>query len=181
MDEVIAAPIYPVEWEADVVLSNGRPVHLRPILPQDAPRLQEFHQSLSPETIYFRFFTSKPELSERELAHFTTVDYSDRVALVAVVNDEIVGVGRYDRVSDTDAEIAFNIRDEYQGKGLGSVFLEHLAAAGRDRGITRFIAEVLPSNRRMINTFKEAGYTVSQRYEDDVLAISFAIESTEQS
>lgn len=176
-----AAPIYPVEWEADVVLSNGRPVHLRPILPEDAEGLQAFHQSLSAETIYFRFFTSKPQLSERELEHFTHVDYVDRVAFVAIVNGEIIGVGRYDRVNETDAEIAFNIRDDYQGKGLGSVFLEHLAAAGRDRGIARFVAEVLPDNRRMINTFKEAGYTVTQRYEDDVLAISFAIASTDLS
>ena len=172
---------YPIEWEADVVLSNGRPVHLRPIVPSDAELLQDFHAQLSPETIYFRFFTSKPVLSERELAHFSEVDYHDRVAFVALVNDEIVGVGRYDRVNENDAEIAFNIRDDYQGRGLGSVFLEHLAAAGRDRGITRFVAEVLPSNRRMINTFKEAGYTISQRLEDDVLAISFAIASTEQS
>ena len=172
---------YPIEWEADVVLSNGRPVHLRPIVPQDASRLQDFHQSLSPETIYFRFFTSKPELSARELERFSNVDHRDRVAFVALVSDEIVGVGRYDRINETDAEIAFNIRDEYQGRGLGSVFLEHLAAAGRDRGITRFVAEVLPENRRMINTFKEAGYTIAQRYEDDVLSISFAIASTEQS
>ena len=172
---------YPIEWEADVVLSNGRPVNLRPITPGDADRMQAFHQSLSPETIYFRFFTSKPVLSERELSHFTNVDYVDRVAFVALVNDEIIGVGRYDRVNETDAEIAFNIRNEYQGRGLGSVFLEHLAAAARDRGISRFVAEVLPENRRMINTFKEAGYTIAQRYEDDVLAISFAIASTEQS
>ncbi len=178
---VMANVGYPIEWEADVVLSNGRPVHLRPIVPSDASLLQRFHQSLSPETVYFRFFTSKPELSERELQHFTQVDYKDRVAFVALVNDEIVGVGRYDRINEDDAEIAFNIRDDYQGRGLGSVFLEHLAAAGRDCGVSRFVAEVLPSNRRMINTFKEAGYTVSQRYEDDVLAISFAIASTEQS
>ncbi len=177
----MAAVGYPIEWEADVVLSNGRPVHLRPIVPSDAELLQDFHGHLSPETIYFRFFTSKPVLSDRELAHFSEVDYHDRVAFVALVNDEIVGVGRYDRVNEHDAEIAFNIRDDYQGRGLGSVFLEHLAAAGRDRGITRFVAEVLPSNRRMINTFKEAGYTVNQRLEDDVLAISFAIASTEQS
>ncbi|MDP2288775.1 MAG: GNAT family N-acetyltransferase [Actinomycetota bacterium] len=172
---------YPIEWEADVVLSNGRPVHLRPITPGDVERLQEFHQSLSPETIYFRFFTTKPSLSDRELHHFTHVDYVDRVAFVAIVNDEIIGVGRYDRVNESDAEIAFNIRDEYQGRGLGSVFLEHLAAAARDRGISRFVAEVLPENRKMINTFKEAGYTIAQRYEDHVLAISFAVASTEQS
>jgi acyl-CoA synthetase (NDP forming)/RimJ/RimL family protein N-acetyltransferase len=177
----MAGADYPIEWEADVVLTNGRPVHVRPIVPADADLLQEFHQSLSPETIYFRFFTSKPELSARELERFTTVDHQDRVALVALVNDEIVGVGRYDRINETDAEIAFNIRDEYQGRGLGSVFLEHLAAAARDRGIIRFVAEVLPENRRMINTFKEAGYTVAQRYEDDVLSISFAVASTEQS
>ena len=172
---------YPIEWEADVVLSNGRPVNLRPITPGDTERMQDFHKSLSPETIYFRYFTSKPFLSDRELYHFTHVDYVDRVALVAIVNDEIVGVGRYDRINESDAEIAFNIRDEYQGRGLGSVFLEHLAAAARDRGISRFVAEVLPENRRMINTFKEAGYTIAQRYEDHVLVISFAVASTEES
>lgn len=172
---------YPIEWEADVVLSNGRPVSLRPVTPDDAERMQAFHTSLSPESVYLRYFTSKPTLTERELRHFTQVDYDSRVALVAIVNDEIVGVGRYDRVSDTDAEVAFSIRDDYQGRGLGSVFLEHLAAAARDRGITNFVAEVLPENRRMINTFKEAGYTIAQRYEDHVLAISFAIASTDQS
>ncbi|MDO8731074.1 MAG: GNAT family N-acetyltransferase [Actinomycetota bacterium] len=172
---------YPIEWEADVVLSNGRPVNLRPITPDDTDRMQAFHKSLSPETIYFRYFTSKPFLSERELEHLTHVDYVDRVAFVAIVNDEIVGVGRYERLNESDAEIAFTIRDEYQGRGLGSVFLEHLAAAARDRGVSRFVAEVLPENRRMINTFKEAGYTIAQRYEDHVLAISFAVASTEES
>jgi len=177
----MAGADYPIEWEADVVLTNGRPVHLRPIATSDAAKLQDFHLSLSPETIYLRFFTSKPELSQRELERFTNVDHRDRVALLALINEEIVGVCRYDRINETDAEIAFNIRDEYQGRGLGSVLLEHLAAAGRDRGISRFVAEVLPENRRMINTFKEAGYTVAQQFEDQVLSINFAIASTDQS
>lgn len=169
---------YPVEWEADVVLANGRPMHIRPIRPSDRGALGAFHRSLSEQTVYFRFFAPKPELSERELAHFTEVDYVDRVALVACVAEQIVGVGRYDRVDAQAAEVAFSIRDDYQGRGLGSIFLEHLAAAARERGIVRFIAEVLPANQRMLRTFRDAGYQIAQHLDEDVIAVTLEIEPT---
>ncbi len=104
-----------------------------------------------------------------------------RVALVAVDRAGIVGVGRFDALGDGSAEVAFVIRDDLQGLGLGSVLLEHLAAAARERGVRRFVAEVLPDNVRMIATFREAGYEVRQRREDDVLAVSFDIEPTASS
>jgi len=171
----------PSHWEADVALRDGRPVHLRPIRPTDAPGLAEFHRSLSQETIYLRFFAPYPELTERDLHRFTHVDHVDRVALVATIGDQLVGVGRYDRVDDGEAEVAFVVRDDHQGRGLGSVLLEHLAAAARERGISRFVAEVLPTNRRMLATFHEAGYEPSARLEDGVVLLSFAIEPTETS
>ncbi|MGD9957591.1 MAG: N-acetyltransferase family protein, partial [Candidatus Nanopelagicales bacterium] len=138
-----AAPSTPVEhvppehWEADVVLRDGRTARLRPIRPSDAERLAEFHRSLSEETIYYRFFAPYPELTDRDLARFTTVDHVDRVAFVALTGDDIIGVGRCDRVDARDAEVAFVIRDAHQGRGLGSVLLEHLAAAARERGVRR--------------------------------------------
>lgn len=171
----------PAHWEADVAVRDGRTVRIRPITPDDAERLAAFHRSLSDETVYFRFFAPYPELTERDLERFTHVDHVDRVALVATVGGELVGVGRYDRVDATDAEVAFVIRDDHQGRGLGSVLLEHLAAAARERGVKRFVAEVLPTNRRMLSTFQEAGYHPSHKLEDGVVSLSFDISPTDSS
>ncbi len=172
---------YPLHWEADVVLADGRPVHLRPVRPQDGPALAELHQRLSAQSVYFRFFAPKPRLSEEEVFRFTHVDYADRVALVAVSGSELIGIGGYDRINEQQAEVAFIVRDDLQGRGLGSVFLEHLAAAAREHGISRFTAEVLPSNGRMLATFREAGYVLSQHLEQDVISVAFDIEPTVQS
>ncbi len=172
---------YPAHWEADVVLRDGRPAHLRPMRPDDADRLVAFYGRLSPETIYYRFFAPYPKLSDRDVERFTNVDHVDRVALIAVVGEDLIAVARYDRLSPEEAEVAFNIEDAHQGRGLGSVLLEHLAAAARERGIQRFVAEVLPSNRRMISVFQEAGYAVSREFEDDVVRLHFDITPTETS
>jgi len=169
---------YPAHWEADVVLRDGGTAHLRPIRPDDAERLPRFHDRLSDETIYFRFFSLYRELSPRDIKRFTEVDYVDRVALVATVGDEIIGVVRYDRVGPEEAEVAFNIEDAHQGRGLGSVFLEHIAAAARERGIKRFVADVLPSNRKMLTVFQEAGYVVRHEQADGVVRLEFDLTPT---
>ena len=77
------------QWEADVVLSDGGTVHVRPIRPSDAEAYRSFHAGLSPQSLYFRFFSPKPRLSDAEVERFTTVDMADRVALVAMLGDEI--------------------------------------------------------------------------------------------
>jgi len=171
----------PAHWEADVAVRDGRTVRVRPIAPDDGERLARFHRSLSDETVYFRFFAPYPELTERDIHRFTNVDHDDRVALVATVGGELIGVGRYDRIDARDAEVAFVVRDDHQGRGLGSVLLEHLAAAARERGIRRFVAEVLPTNRRMLATFEEAGYHPSHHVEDGVVSLAFDIEPSESS
>ena len=176
VDEV--PPGYPTSWEADVVLRDGSVAHVRPIKPSDAPLIEIFHSRQSDESIYFRFFAPLKRLPPKDLHRFTHVDYVDRVALVATVRDDIVGIGRYDRVSPTSAEVAFNISDHFQGRGIGSVMLEHLAAIAEEDGITRFVAEVLPQNRKMLAVFSEAGYVVSRRFEDGVVSVSFDIAET---
>lgn len=172
---------YPGHWEADVVLKDGRVAHLRPIRPQDGPALRAFHDAQSAESTYLRFFAPLPHLSERDVARFTQVDHVNRVGLVATIGGDIVGVGRYDRVEGASAEVAFNISDIHQGRGLGSVLLEHLTVAARERGISRFVAEVLPQNRKMMTVFTEAGYEVERGVEDGVIMLAFDISPTENS
>ena len=163
-----------------MVLRDGRPCHVRPIRPDDAPRLVEFHSRLSAETIYFRFFAPYPELSDRDVKRFVNVDYTDRVALVATEGGELIAVARFDKLNPRDAEVAFVVRDDHQSRGLGAVLLEHLAAAAWEIGLRRFVAEVLPNNRKMLGTFREAGYVVSQRMEDGVFHLTFDLEPTDK-
>ncbi len=172
---------YPQSWEADVVLRDGSVAHVRPIVPDDADGLRAFHAAQSEESVYLRFFAPLRELSDRDVDRFTHVDYRERVALVVTLRDLIIGIGRYDGIDATSAEVAFNISDHFQGRGIGSVLLEHLAAIAQEEGITRFRAEVLPQNRKMLTVFSEAGYEVARHIEDGVVDVTFDISPTERS
>ncbi|ALE05555.1 GCN5 family acetyltransferase [Arthrobacter sp. ERGS1:01] len=175
-------PEYPAHWEADVVLRDGGTGHLRPMTAADADAVQAFHMAQSQNSIYLRFFTYKSKLTAKELRRFTELDYRDRVALVITRGAEIIGIGRYDRLDDpTEAEVAFNVSDANQGRGLGSILLEHLAAAARENGIDKFTAEVLPENRKMLQVFSDAGYEVHRHFEDGVVSLEFQIDPTEKS
>ncbi|NYJ03752.1 bifunctional acetate--CoA ligase family protein/GNAT family N-acetyltransferase [Petropleomorpha daqingensis] len=173
-------PPPPAHWEADVIAADGGTVHLRPISPEDADGLVGLMERSSDQTRYYRFFGPMKKLSDRDLFRFTHVDHVDRVAFVLLLGGELIGVGRYDRLPHTDeAEVAFLIEDAHQGRGLGSVLLEHLAAAGRERGIARFVAEVLAQNARMVRVFLDAGYEPRREYEDGVIHLTFPIAQTE--
>ncbi|SDS94136.1 GNAT family N-acetyltransferase [Actinopolymorpha singaporensis] len=172
---------YPARWEADVVLRDGGTALLRPIRPDDAERLVSFYARVSEESKYYRFFAPYPQLSERDVARFTQVDHRDRVAFILTVGDEMIAVARYDRTGPRDAEAAFLVQDAHQGRGVGSVLLEHLAQAARENGIEKFTAEVLPDNRRMAVVFREAGYEVTGDMEDGVVTFALEIEPTAMS
>ncbi|MFJ6003194.1 GNAT family N-acetyltransferase [Arthrobacter sp. NPDC092385] len=179
---MVADGQYPEYWEADVVLRDGGTAHLRPISPLDADAVQAFHVRQSQNSIYLRFFTYKAKLSAKELKRFTEVDHRDRVAFVITRGEDIIGIGRYDRLDDPlEAEVAFNVSDYHQGRGVGSILLEHLAVAARENGIHRFSAEVLPENRKMITVFAEAGYEVERHFDDGVVMLSFDIDPTRRS
>ena len=184
---------YPGELECDVLLSDGRTARLRPIRPDDGPALRSFGQRLSRETVYFRFFAPRRGISDEEITHFVTVDYRERLAFVAIVDGELVAVARYDRVptglggdepSGTsgpdqagpgEAEVAFVVRDDHQGRGLGTVLLEHLASAAVARGIGRFVADVLPDNHRMIGVFRSAGFDERVLLDSGVIQVTLEL------
>jgi Acyl-CoA synthetase (NDP forming) len=169
--------------EVDVVLADGGVVHLRPIRPDDGEGLLAFHARLSPETRQMRFFTKQPTLSDREVERFTHVDFDRRLALVADLRGEIIAVARYDADPEPGegAEVAFVVQDEHQGRGIGSILLEHLAVAARCRGITRFHADTLAANQKMQRVFHDAGYRVTTRMESGVVGVEFSLVQTPES
>ena len=181
-ERIAAETSFPKHWVADVLASDGGAVHLRPIVPSDAEALITFHSKLSERTRYMRYFGPYPRMPERDVLNFTTVDHHSRVALVAILGDDIIAVGRYERLPEGDgnsAEVAFVVADNHQGRGLGPILLEHLAGAAAENGVSMFVAEVLAENRNMVSVFREAGYQVSRTFEGGVLRLDFAIDPSE--
>jgi acyl-CoA synthetase (NDP forming)/GNAT superfamily N-acetyltransferase len=183
-------PDYPKHWEADVLLRDGHAAHLRPISGDDEQLLVDFYEQVSAESKYLRFFAPMPRLSDRDVERFTHVDHHDRVAFVLTVANKMIAVGRFDRLPErtdengnrlVEAEVAFLVQDAHQGRGIAQLLLEHLAQAGRERGIDRFVAEVLPENQRMIQIFREAGYQVAGGFEEGVMRLEFPINATDTS
>lgn len=174
-----AAPQSPPHWEADVVVADGGIVHLRPIRPTDADEVVRFHAGLSQRTRYLRYFSAYPRIPARDLERFVNVDHRDRVALVAELGGEIIAVGQYERNDQTDeAEVAFLVADAHQARGIGSILLEHLAAAARECGLKRFTAVVLAENTGMIRVFRDAGYEITRHLEYGEVTLEFAIDET---
>ncbi len=172
---------YPVRWEFDTLLSDGGTVHIRPILPSDADAVDAFHVRQSRETIYFRYFSPLPRLSARDLKRVTTIDYVTRMALVALLGGEIVGVASYDIWPDrNEAEVAFIVDDGHQGRGLATVLLEYLAVAARENGLDGLTATVLPTNRKMLGVFRDVGFQVTSAFEEGVIEVRLGIEPTEE-
>jgi len=146
---------YPRELEHDVRLKDGSYVHIRPIRPDDAPRLQELYDRLSRHTVYQRFFTVMKRLPPDSARVLASVDYRKRLALI-VEHDgargvDLIGVGRYEPTDEPDTvEVAFVVQDDWQSRGLGAILFRELLDAAAARGVRRFRAYVLSDNRRML-------------------------------
>lgn len=176
----MAVANYPSELEQDVVSDGDLRYHVRPIRPDDGPRLEEFHHRLLPQSVFLRFFTFHPELSRKEVEHFVCVDYVNRLALVAELDDRLIAVGRYDGApGETEAEVAFVVSDEFQHHGIGALLLDELAHAAWERGITSFRAETLCENRAMLDVFHHTGFQVTSSVEYGTVTLSFPIEPTD--
>lgn len=170
---------YPGELESDFAIVATRKLRLRPIRSDDQQRLTAFHQHLSADSIYRRYFSFHPELSGDELEHLTHVDYVDRLALVIEEGDALIGVARYERYPDTsEAEAAFVVRDDYQHLGLGHRLLASLADAAWSRGITAFRAETLCSNRAMMSVFRQSGFPMTTSVAAGEYSVRLSLQPT---
>jgi len=172
-----AAP-YPQELERDVILKDGTRVRLRPIRPDDAPRLQALYDHLSRYTAYQRFFTVMKRLPPDWALILATVDYRRRLALIVefetVAGFDLIAVGRYEPAGESDtAEVAFVVQDGWQNRGLGTLLFQEVLRAATARGHRRFRAYVLADNRRMLDLIARFGSVKERKTEQGVTEILF--------
>jgi GNAT superfamily N-acetyltransferase len=180
---VTSTSIDALHYSADEVLRDGGAIHIRSIGPDDRDRLHQHFHTLSPRSVYTRFFGPKAELTPGELSYYTEMDGAEQVGLVATLgsgaSETIVGVGRYfrqKRAGDRHrAEVAFAVSDEHQHRGIASVLLVHLARIARAGGLREFVAEVLAENRDMLRVFAESGYEVTRSIDHGVFHVTFPI------
>ncbi len=166
-------------WESDVLLADGRPVRVRLARADDGARLRAFHARLSPDTVYLRYFSAKPRLSQRFIDAFTHVNLPRHAVLFALDGDAIVAMASYDRVGESDAaEFAVVVDDAHQGRGIGTLLLEHLVAIAREHGIRRVVADTLPHNKPMLRVFADSGFPVERSFKDGIAHVAFPIERT---
>lgn len=130
-----------------VPLADGSIVVLRRATDRDATGLRSFYLGLSPPTLFRRFMTPTPRLSDRTIAYLTDVCRLDREVILVTVGSRIVGEGRFHRLAGTaDAEVALVVADDWQGHGIGPVLSDHLARLARLRGIESFTGTMLADN-----------------------------------
>jgi RimJ/RimL family protein N-acetyltransferase len=172
------------KYSAVELLRDGHRIEIRALRPDDQADLAAAVGRTSAQSLYRRFLGVKRdfsdrEISDREIAFFVNVDFTDHVALVAVVEEEgrrmIIGGGRYIVVRPGTAELAFAVIDEYQGRGIGAALMRHLAALARGAGLKELIAEVLPDNIAMLKIFQKSGFRLKTKREAGVVHVALSL------
>src|SRR5262245_32514952 len=164
----------------DVVVRDGSTVCLRPATDKDLPALLEFLESLSKESLYYRFM-GRPALTPERVRWLVATDARIGTSLVVESRAHIVAfAGFYRDPSHGDrAEVAFAVADAVQGHGIGTRLLERLADLAREQGITTFTAEVLGDNRRMLEVFRESGFEVATTIAQGVCHVTLSLSMTD--
>jgi GNAT superfamily N-acetyltransferase len=171
------------EGEA-VTLRDGTVAVVRPIRPDDAPRLQGLFSRLSPESIWLRFLSHAQELSDEEAERLANVDYDRRMALVATVDrggqEEVIAEARYAQIPAAEpglAEAAIVVEDRYQGLGLGSLLLHQLADYARGRGFSAFLATLRQDNYRILRFIQHSGLPTESHLDSGVWEIKVGLSA----
>jgi acetyl coenzyme A synthetase (ADP forming)-like protein len=178
MPTVTAAP-YPAHFESDVLLRNGRTLHIRPVRPEDGEAVLGLFRGMSRDSLYMRFFDVRtPDAALRDSP--TDVDYETDFGVVGELGGSIAAIAHYFRWKKNPkvAECAFAMADRAQGCGIGTRLLETLAQIARTKGIETFRAEVLPENQKMLDVFLCSGFEVTSKTAEGAVSVSFPIERT---
>ena len=152
----------PGNYSATERLRDGRTVEIRALRPDDKDDMLAAVDRTGAQSLQRRFFAVKRGFSDMEIAFFMNIDFTSHVALVALADEDgrkaIIGGGRYILTEPSKAEIAFVVIDAYQGQGVGTLLMRHLAAIARSAGLKELIAEVLPENAAMRKVFRKFGF-----------------------
>ena len=161
---------YPTHLISHCILSDGTPMTIRPIRPEDAKLVQQFVRELSEESRYFRFMNSLHELTEAMLVRFTQIDYSKEVAIIASTEPENasdLGIARFTTNPDGEScEFAIVLADKMTGKGLGTKLMRSLIEIAKSKKLKRIEGEVLNSNHNMLKLMQGLGFKIQMGEED---------------
>ena len=164
------------KYAATERLRNGAELQIRALLPSDRAEMLAAVGRFSKETLYRRFFAPKRSFSEREIEFFLNVDFTNHVALAAVLTEVgrqvIVGGARYIVSQPGCAEVAFAIDDPHQKLGIATHLIRHLIEIARAAGLEEFVAEVLPENAPMLKVFERCGVVMSTRRDRGVVHVT---------
>ena len=169
---------YPKELEHYSTLRDGTEIFFRPVKPTDEPALSEMMYSLSEESVKTRYMTRTVAFPHSHIQQLTNIDYKKDVAIVGVVpgisGEEVVAIAQYFLDPHTQAaEVAFLVQDEWQQKGMGTFLLEYVTQIAKNRGVKRFFAKVLSSNKSMLAVFHNSGYKVNTEFDGDAYSITY--------
>ena len=152
----------PENYSVTERMRDGREVEIRALQPHDKDDMLAAVGRTGMQSLQRRFFVVKRGFSEKEIAFFMNIDFINHVALAAFADEGgrnvIVGGGRYIVTEPGKAEIAFVVIDDYQGQGIGTLLMRHLAVLARKAGLRELIAEVLPENAAMRKVFSKFGF-----------------------
>jgi len=170
-------------YSVEETLKNGTAVRIRGVREDDKKRISEAFRKLEKESIYKRFFQYKKALSDEELKAATEVDFENEIALVVTIGEKesetIIGAGRYVAFdaagAQRSAEVAFMVEEDYQGLGIASITLRHLAGIAKDKGIAQLHAEVLRENGGMLAVFKRSGFPMKQESAEGVVHVTLSL------
>jgi acyl-CoA synthetase (NDP forming)/RimJ/RimL family protein N-acetyltransferase len=159
--------------ETDVVLRDGSTARVRAVQPSDARALRDFLAELSEESRRLRYFSGGVNV-ERAAHHAVDVDGDERFGVVALQAGRVIAHAEYARFGDEGwAEASFMVADRFQGQGLATTMLAHLAGVAESAGVHFFQAEVLAENHRMVGVFRDSGFAVRTRSEPGEIIVEF--------
>lgn len=165
---------------ADVLLADGTIAVVRPLVPQDREQLLALHDRVSDESLRLRFFAPGRNAGRSYAEHLVAAG-DGTLVLLAEAHGRVLGVASAEIDPDRPdaAEVAFLVADEVHGHGVGTLLLEHLAAAARRRRIRWFTADVLVENQAMLRVFTDAGYPATRRTSAGVITWEVGTDPTE--
>jgi GNAT superfamily N-acetyltransferase len=171
----------PEDYSATERMRDGREIEIRALRPDDKDDMLAAVGRTGMQSLQRRFFVVKRGFSEKEIAFFMNIDFANHVALVALAEEEgrtvIVGGGRYIVTEPGKAEIAFVVIDDYQGQGVGTLLMRHLAVIARKAGLKELIAEVLPENAAMRKVFSKFGFQTRRSTDPQVVHLVLSLQA----